>query len=205
MKIKSLILVCMILLLVLFGAIVYISHNATEPIEDKELIVEDEEIGDTEDIKDIEVLIKNSTGMKIKTLYIFQEDNDNYIDDDGNQKWIELIDNKSFDIDDEETAIIEQVEQGGTWDFKIETTEGDYEMKETLGESFVYDGATLEFIVKDGYLDIVEEGSITFEGEDEEDETIETEEKKTEEIEEEDTEEQEEEKNEEEDEVEEVE
>ena len=31
-------------------------------------------------------------------------------------------------------------------------------MKETLGEDFIYDNATLEFIIVDGYLDVVDDG-----------------------------------------------
>ena len=154
MKIKGLIIVCVILIAVLFGAIIIISHNATEPVDEEAVEIEEVE----EELEDIEVLIKNSTGKKINTLYIFQEDNDDYVDAEGNQKWVELIDNKSFAIGDEETAMIERVENGGNWDFKVETDDGDYVMKETLGEDFIYDNATLEFIIVDGYLDVVDDG-----------------------------------------------
>ena len=154
MKIKGLIIVCVILIAVLFGAIIIISHNATEPVDEEAVEIEEVE----EELEDIEVLIKNSTGKKINTLYIFQDDNDDYVDAEGNQKWVELIDNKSFAIGDEETAMIERVENGGDWDFKVETDDGEYEMKETLGEDFIYDNATLEFIIVDGYLDVVDDG-----------------------------------------------
>ncbi len=154
MKIKGLIIVCVILIAVLLGAIIIISHNATESVDEEAVEIEEVE----EELEDFEVLIKNSTGKKINTLYIFQENNDDYVDAEGTQKWVELIDNKSFAIGDEETAMIERVENGGNWDFKVETDDGDYVMKETLGEDFIYDNATLEFIIVDGYLDVVDDG-----------------------------------------------
>ena len=109
-------------------------------------------------VQDVHTLRFHKKIVHINTLYIFQEDNDDYVDAEGNQKWVELIDNKSFAIGDEETAMIERVENGGDWDFKVETDDGEYEMKETLGEDFIYDNATLEFIIVDGYLDVVDDG-----------------------------------------------
>ncbi|MCR5186372.1 MAG: hypothetical protein K6D97_04570 [Clostridia bacterium] len=166
MKIKNLIIVCIILIVVLFGAIMFISRNAAQPTDEEAVDVEEIE----EELGDIEVLIKNSTGKKINTLYMYQDGNEEYIDEDGNQKWIELIDNKTFDVDEEGKATIERIEQGGDWDFKIETDDGEYEMKETLGEDFVYDNATLNFIIVDGHLDVVDDGSTADDFVDEDDE-----------------------------------
>ena len=164
MKIKNLIVICVVLLVLIVGAITIISLNSREADEPELVDIEAEED------ETIEVTIVNSTGKDIKTLYIFQDDNEEYIDEDGDQKWVELLDNKSIGKGDTEEAVIETNGGDGAWDFRIITDDGEYELNEVLGKDFVYNGATIEFVIKDGHLDVVDDGLTEEDVEEQEDE-----------------------------------
>ncbi len=153
MKIRNLVLIGIIATIVIVVITIMItkSNYSSQGSEDN--------YSSEEDVEMITVSVKNSTGKTINVLYSYQENNERYTNN-GDPIWIDTLEDQPLEAGDSRNIQLESIFYDDLWDFMIVTEDDEtYEMKEILSTNYVYDGAELEFVIVDDYLDVVDNSS----------------------------------------------
>jgi len=153
MKIRNLVLIGIIATIVIVVITIMItkSNYSSQGNEDN--------YSSEEDVEMITVSVKNSTGKTINVLYSYQENNERYTNN-GDPIWIDTLEDQPLEAGDSRNIQLESIFYDDLWDFMIVTEDDEtYEMKEILSTNYVYDGAELEFVIVDDYLDVVDNSS----------------------------------------------
>lgn len=151
MKVRNLVLIGIIVAAIIIAVTVVITKNIySSPGSEDYYDSEDE-------VEMITVSVCNKTGKTINILYTYQENNEKY-KNNGEPIWIDTLGDQPLEVNETRNIQLESLFFDDLWDFMIVTEDDQtYELKEILSTDYVYDGAVLEFIIVDDYLDIFEE------------------------------------------------
>lgn len=145
MKLKGLIIICIVLLIVILGSLFYFSKTAkpkttiSNPNEEEGYEVENEE-----QVDDTSIYLVNNTRMTIKKIYL--SDNS---EDGSNKKWYDVYSEELLSGSDAIIAINNDDDEVKEWSIKIETEDNELEVDGKIKLEDIQDGQKYQLIYED--------------------------------------------------------
>ena len=102
----------------------------------------------------VNITIENCTGHKMNSFYVSQPENEEYLDEDGNKTWYDILEGDSVEEGETFNISLENGSAENLWEFMVENDEGEFETNGSLTPKVIYDGATVKVYIVDSYLGV---------------------------------------------------